>query len=103
MVATEFAFDLTAVQLTVEEEIFVSRLTDALSEVWGKYHSSVFDQTQRLLETEFGEQAEEKRIEHLNEMTDAWEAELLDEPDPKKFAVFVTVELRRPIIQAAEA
>ena len=102
MVATEFEFDLTTVKLTVEEEVFVSRLTNALLKVWGKYHSSIYEQTQRLLEAEFGQQAKEKRIDHLEKMDDAWEAELLDEPTPHHFAVFVTAYLRRPL-QAVEA
>lgn len=102
MVVTE-GFDLTTVQLTVEEEKFVSRLTDTLSEIWGHFPGDLLARTQRLLEAEFGQAARGKRLEHLGTMQDAWEEGLLDnyqEPTPHKFAVFVTVNLYRPLHRA---
>ncbi|HNZ55628.1 MAG TPA: hypothetical protein PKN73_02820 [Candidatus Paceibacterota bacterium] len=98
-------FDLTTVKLTAEEERFVFRLTDTLSEIWGNFAGDLLARTQRLLEAEFGQASRSKRLEHLGLMQDAWEDGLLDnyqEPTPHKFAVFVVAYLRRPL-QAAKA
>lgn len=85
------------VQLTAEEEQFVSRLTDELSEIWGHFFGDLLARTQRLLEKEHGEAAKDRLLQHLMMMEEAWEDGLLDDPSPHRFVVFVTVNLYRPL------
>ncbi|MFA7395146.1 MAG: hypothetical protein WCZ69_01875 [Candidatus Paceibacterota bacterium] len=89
--------DPFTVQLTAEEEGFVSRLTDEISEIWGHFFGDLLARTQRLLEKEHGEAAKDRLLQHLMVMEEAWEDGLLDDPSPHRFVVFVTVNLYRPL------
>lgn len=92
------------VQLTAEEEQFVSRLTDELSEIWGHFFGDLLARTQRLLEKEHGhgEAAKDRLLQHLMMMEEAWEDGLLDDPSPHRFVVFVATNIYRNLGQICQ-